>query len=94
MSGEAPDLRLLEKSLPSKNKFIIIQFNISWITWWVRTTESRDYQEILGWFLNACWEPNPAADFAAGLLQKIKKNQTTLPQVLRPGVESGFVVAA
>jgi RNA-directed DNA polymerase len=35
--------------------------------------ESWDYQELLTWFFNACWEHNPAAGFAAGLLLKAKK---------------------
>ena len=45
-----------------------------WSTWWVRTSESWEYEELLGWFLNACWAENPAAVFAAGLLYKAKKS--------------------
>ena len=60
-----------------------------WSTWWVRTTESWDYQDLLGWFLNACWEPSPAASFAAGLLDKAKKNQTLSTQVRGRGIGSG-----
>ena len=64
------------------------------LRWWVRTTEFWDYQDLLGWFLNACWEPNPAAGFAAGLLNKAKKNQKPSTPSLHPGFESGFVAAA
>ena len=38
-----------------------------WVTWWVRTTESWQYQDLLEWFLQVCWDFNPAA-YAAGLL--------------------------
>ena len=65
-----------------------------WSTWCVRTTESWDYQDLLGWFLNACWEPSPTAGFAAGLLSKAKKNQKPSTPSLHPGFESGFVAAA
>ena len=40
-----------------------------WASWWVRTTESWQYQELLEWFLNVCWDFDPAA-YAAGLLQR------------------------
>lgn len=44
-----------------------------WGAWWVRTSESWQYQELFEWFLNVCWDRNPAA-YAAGLLhQAIKK---------------------
>ncbi len=38
-----------------------------WAMWWVRTSNSWQYMELLEWFLNECWDPNPAA-YAAGLL--------------------------
>lgn len=38
-----------------------------WATWWVRTTASWQYQDLLEWFLQVCWDFNPAA-YAAGLL--------------------------
>ena len=39
-----------------------------WALWWVRTSQSWQYQELLGWFLHVCWDYSPAA-YAAGLLQ-------------------------
>ena len=38
-----------------------------WSTWWVGTAQSWQYQELLEWFLNVCWDLKPAA-YAAGLL--------------------------
>ena len=40
-----------------------------WATWWVRTAQSWQYQDLLGWFLNVCWDITPAA-YAAGLLHQ------------------------
>ena len=37
--------------------------------WWVRTSDSWQYMELLEWFLNVCWDRNPAAH-AAGLLHR------------------------
>ena len=38
-----------------------------WSTWWVGTAQSWQYQELLEWFLNVCWDLAPAA-YATGLL--------------------------
>ena len=51
-----------------------------------------DYQELLGWFFNACWEKNPAADFAAGLLHKAKTPYFEELGFI-PVFESGYTVA-
>ncbi len=45
-----------------------------WCGWWVRTTELWSYQELLEWFLHACWEPNPAAVYATGLFHRVRKS--------------------
>ena len=37
-----------------------------WTTWWVRTTKTWQYQELLEWFLQVCWDFKPAT-YAAGL---------------------------
>ena len=37
-----------------------------WVMWWVRTTENWHYHELLEWFLNVCWDFEPAA-YAARL---------------------------
>ena len=47
----------------------IISYLRRWAMWWVRTSESWQYQELLEWFLNVCWDCSPAA-IAAGLLQR------------------------
>ena len=56
------------------------------------TAEVWSEQELLEWFLRACWVPNPAADFAAGLLHRLKKSYTE-SFGLSPDFESDFVVA-
>ena len=43
-----------------------------WALWWVRTSQSWQYQELLKWFLEVCWDIGPAA-YAAGLLQQAIK---------------------
>ena len=40
-----------------------------WVMWWLRTSESWQYQELLEWFLNVCWDCSPAS-IAAGLIQR------------------------
>ena len=53
-----------------------------WVLWWVRSSESWDYIELVEMFLNTCWELRPAA-YAAGLLnQAIQKLHT--PHALAP----------
>ena len=50
-----------------------------WATWWVGTSECWQYQELLVWFIKACWSDAPAA-YAAGLLHHaIKKSHTQNP---------------
>ena len=38
-----------------------------WSTWWVGTAQIWQYQELLEWFLQVCWDLKPAA-YAAGLI--------------------------
>ena len=47
-----------------------------WAMWWVRTAKSWQYQELLEWFLNVCWDFNPAAYAAELLHHDIKKYGT------------------
>jgi RNA-directed DNA polymerase len=49
-------------------------------------------KELLWWFFNACWESNPAADFAAGLLHKAKASHPEQLGFL-PVFESGYTDA-
>ena len=40
-----------------------------WALWWMRTSQSWQYQELLEWFLEVCWDIAPAA-YAAGLVRQ------------------------
>jgi hypothetical protein len=40
-----------------------------WCTWWVRTSENWLYQDLLLWFLKACWDECPVA-YATELLHQ------------------------
>ena len=64
-----------------------------WGSWWVRTSESWDYQELFLWFFNACWEKNPAAGVAAGLLLKAKKLHMKIPKSSPVFEEDSLAVA-
>lgn len=39
-----------------------------WVAWWVMTSETWQYQELLRWFIDVCWHV-PTAHYAAGLYQ-------------------------
>lgn len=39
------------------------------LLWWGKTSETWQYQELIGWFVQSCWDLMPAA-YAAGLLQR------------------------
>ncbi len=41
-----------------------------WATWWVRTSESWLYQDLMRWFLNVCWDTSTAA-IARALYQQV-----------------------
>lgn len=64
-----------------------------WATWWVRTAQSWSFQALLGWFIDACWELNPALTFATGLLYKTTNNFQISVLDFPQGFESDFVVA-
>lgn len=94
-----PHPRTLRKAREQVNQMVatgvsprrISSYLHHWSMWWVRTTEHWNYQELLEWFLNACWGQNPAAKFAAGLLRKARESSER--PGLPPGFESGFVAA-
>lgn len=56
-----------------------------WVTWWVRTT-GWQYPDLLEWFLQVCWDFNPAA-YAAGLLHHVTLPPT--PAQVLPSQELG-----
>ena len=65
-----------------------------WSTWWVRTSETWDYQDLLVWFLEVCRDPVPAA-YAAGLYyHDVKKSRTEAFQDQHPVFEWGSLAAA
>lgn len=39
-----------------------------WVTWWVRTSDVWQYQELLQWFIDVCW-PVHVRDYATSLYQ-------------------------
>ena len=39
-----------------------------WALWWCRTSEIWQYDELLKWFIESCWENNPATEAAMWLL--------------------------
>jgi hypothetical protein len=45
------------------------------VRWWAQTSDVWQYEELLRWFFDACWELPPAA-IAAGLLQKATLRRT------------------
>lgn len=54
-----------------------------WAVWWVSTSEIWQYEKLLSWFIQACWETNPAADYAAGLLIHHEKAQVFMQMGLQ-----------
>jgi hypothetical protein len=39
-----------------------------WVAWWVNASNTWEYQELLQWFLDVCWQKSVAA-YAASLCQ-------------------------
>jgi hypothetical protein len=39
------------------------------LLWWTKNSDTWQYQELISWFVESCWDINPAA-YAAGLLQR------------------------
>lgn len=95
-----PHRRTLRKAREQVNQIVVNGVSLRrissylhrWSTWWVRTAERWDYQELLGWFFNACWEGNPTAGIAAGLLLQVKSPLPVSMDYL-PDSESGYAVA-
>lgn len=95
-----PHPRTLRKAREQVNQMVVTGLSARrissylhrWSSWWVGTSEHWTYQELLWWFFNSCWESNPAADFAAGLLHKAKP---PCPEQLGflPDFESGYTIA-
>ena len=61
------------------------------VLWWANTTEIWNYEELIIWFCDACFDVAPAA-YAAGLLQKrIKESHSRMTYDLE---SVGLAVAA
>ena len=58
-----------------------------WCTWWVRTSESWQYHELLIAFLKVCWASAPAAYAAALLSQALKKLNNAKTLILPPAAD-------
>lgn len=61
------------------------------VLWWANTTSTWNYEELIHWFCEACFDLIPAA-YATGLLLKRFRESHSVPagHLLRPG----FAVAA
>jgi hypothetical protein len=46
-----------------------------WVLWWLRTTTIWKYDELLQWFIQSCWQNNPATVIGAGLLEQHELRQ-------------------
>lgn len=72
-----PHPRTLRKALEQVKQMVIDGLSACrircylhrWASWWVGTAQIWQYQELLEWFLNVCWDRNAAA-YAAGLLHR------------------------
>ena len=62
-----------------------------WIRWWVRTSESWRYQDVILWFLQVCRDTT-VANYATDLLQQHRIKNYTGTQPLNV-VQSDFVTA-
>lgn len=51
-----------------------------WAIWWVSTSETWQYNTLLKWFIDACWEVNVAAYATGLLLRSVNKPGTTASQ--------------
>ena len=63
-----------------------------WATWWVRTAQSWQYQELLEWFLNVCWDFTPAA-YATGLFHQASRKAANHEHALALSTQ-GFLATA
>lgn len=59
-----------------------------WCTWWVRTSGSWEYHELLEAFLKVCWTSAPAVYAAALLSQALRKLNNAKTLVLQPAADS------
>lgn len=92
-----PHSRTLRKAREQINQMVsdgvspqrIRSYLHQWAMWWVRTTESWHYQKLHVWFLNVCWDFNPAA-YAAGLLHNAIRKYGTNHYQARVLLTSGF----
>jgi hypothetical protein len=48
---------------------LIRRYLHQFLLWWTKTSGTWQYQELISWFVESCWDINPAAH-AAGLLQR------------------------
>jgi hypothetical protein len=48
---------------------LIRRYPHQYLLWWTKTSGTWLYQELISWFVESCWDINPAAH-AAGLLQR------------------------
>jgi hypothetical protein len=39
-----------------------------WVAWWVNASDTWQYQELLQWFMDVCWQAR-VTDYARGIYQ-------------------------
>lgn len=54
-----------------------------WTVWWVSTSKTWDYNELLIWFIDACWDLNVAAQAASLLHSSVTRSRRMMTS---PGV--------
>jgi hypothetical protein len=52
-----------------------------WALWWVHASEIWTYEEIIQWFLAACWDATTAAYAAALSMHHVKRSRSVMPLV-------------
>jgi len=64
------------------------------VLWWVNTTKIWNYEEIIGWFCDVCFDVNPAAYAAGLLLRRIRESHTwTGCHLLGDGLVAAVIAA-
>ena len=46
------------------------------VLWWVNTTKIWNYEEIIKWFYDACFDMTPAAHAAGLMLRRIRESHS------------------
>jgi hypothetical protein len=61
------------------------------VLWWANTTRIWNYEELIKWFCDACFDMTPAAYAAGFMLRRIRESHSSTVAHL---LDDGLVVAA